>query len=38
MRGAIWTRGLNVVLPKRQNLPERYTIAFATAVFAVLKK
>ncbi|MGA9390038.1 MAG: ATP-binding protein [Candidatus Sulfotelmatobacter sp.] len=36
MRGAVWTRGLKVVLSKRQNLPERYTIAFAIAVVAVL--
>jgi hypothetical protein len=36
MRGAVWTRGLKVVLAERQNLPERYTIAFAAAVFAVL--
>lgn len=36
MRGAVWTRALKVVLSKRQNLPERYTLAFATAIVAVL--
>ena len=36
MRGAVWTRALNLVLSKRQNLPERYTLAFATAIVAVL--
>ena len=36
MRGAVWTRALKLVLSKRQNLPERYTLAFATAVVAVL--
>ena len=36
MRGGFWTRALKLVLSKRQNLPERYTLAFATAVVAVL--
>ncbi len=36
MRGVVWTRALKLVLSKRQNLLERYTLAFATAVVAVL--
>lgn len=36
MRRAVWTSGLNLGLSKRRNLPERYTLAFATAVVAIL--